>query len=393
MRVLTAILCSLVVASCARTTSSSPLPAQATGSQSRSVLPAYTLLYSFQGKHGVHPEGGLTYVKGTFYGETLGGGANHLGTIFGATSAGERVIYSFDGGTDGARPFTKLDDVNGTLYGVTVFGGATGCSSMGCGTIFKTTTSGKETVLYRFKDPSEGAFPGAGLIAMKGWLYGTTQAGGSSSEGTVFKITTSATLKVTLHNFAGAPGDGAGPSAPLTNVSGTLYGTTYNGGADNVGTVFAITPSGTEAVLHSFAGADGANPSGGLTNVNGTLYGTTYQGGAENKGTVFTITPSGTETVLYSFTGAPSDGASPWDELVFIKNALYGVTVDGGANDEGTVFKITTLGQVTLVHSFMGRPSDGKSPSGPLAYIGHMLYGTTIYGGQFDDGTFFKVAP
>ena len=220
----------------------------------------------------------------------------------------ESVLYSFAGGSDGEYPVAALTNVGGRLYGTTKAGGTGSgsvCSS-GCGTVFKITTSGMESVLHSFGGGSDGLEPVASLSNLGGTLYGTTAYGGASGDGTVFAITTSGT-ETALHSFGGGS-DGVEPIASLTNVGGTLYGTTYMGGASGDGTVFKITTSGTETVLYSFVGgSDGKWPDARLTNVGGTLYGTTKNGGASNLGTVFKITTSGKESVLHSF-GLGSDG-------------------------------------------------------------------------------------
>jgi uncharacterized repeat protein (TIGR03803 family) len=198
----------------------------------------------------------------------------------------ETVLYSFAGApSDGVYPYADLINVGGTLYGTTFLGGADNK-----GTVFASTTSGTETVLHSFTGGTDGAYPYAGLIFVGGKLYGTTESGGANNDGTVFKLTTSGTETV-LYSFAGGT-DGALPLADLVNVGGTLYGTTAQGGASGYGTIFALLGhSGPEFVLYSFhGGSDGAYPYAGLTNVGGTLYGTTYQGGASNDfGTVFSF--------------------------------------------------------------------------------------------------------
>jgi uncharacterized repeat protein (TIGR03803 family) len=143
-----------------------------------------------------------------------------------------------------------------------------------------------------------------------------------------------------LHSYGGS-GDGAYPYAGLLNVKGTLYGTTFEGGANDNGTVFAITKSGRESVLYTFGvggSGDGADPGAGLINVKGTLYGTTVYGGGELNGTVFAITKTGTEAIPHSFRGS-GDGANPDAGLVNINGTLYGTTFNGG-NGEGTVFSL-----------------------------------------------------
>ena len=151
----------------------------------------------------------------------------------------------------------------------------------GCGTVFAITTSGKETVLHSFKGGSaDGAYPSAGLINVNGTLYGTTQFGGRGQRAER-SSRSQRPARRPCSTASAALGDGAAPYAGLINVNGTLYGTTDDGGANGDGTVFAITPSGKETVLHSFKGgsADGEYPNAGLINVNGTLYGTTSRRG------------------------------------------------------------------------------------------------------------------
>jgi uncharacterized repeat protein (TIGR03803 family) len=207
-------------------------------------------------------------------------------------------------------PLGDLINVGGTLYGTTQFGGGTGCSGgVGCGTVFKVTPRGAETVLYSFKGGSDGANPEGGLINVLGVLYGTTYGGGATRAGcaaggcgTVFRVTLSGVEHI-LHSFTGGS-DGANPIPRLVIVGGTLYGTTTLGGGatgceDGCGTVFQAMPLGAERVLYSFqGGSDGANPSAGLVNVGGILYGTTQQGGGmgcggpgNGCGTVFKVTP------------------------------------------------------------------------------------------------------
>ncbi len=313
----------------------------------------------------------------------------------------EKVLHSFAGGSDGQNPQAELINVNGTLYGTTKYGGASG--SGGWGTVFSITPGGKETVVYSFAGGSDGAYPHAGLLNAKGTLYGTTSLqGGSCGCGTVFSITPGGTETV-LHSFAGGR-DGAYPAAGLLNVKGTLYGTTNVGGKDctfyGCGTVFSITPGGTETVLQRFGPRreSGANPAAGLINVKGTLYGTTYDGGGHGCrdvtnacGTVFSITPGGTETVLHTFAGG-SDGQNPQAGLINVKGTLYGTTKYGGAKNVGTIFSITPGGKETVLYSFAGGNwSDGYFPHGGLINVKGTLYGTTARGGAHDQGTVFSL--
>jgi len=253
------------------------------------------------------------------------------------------------------------------------------------------TPSGMETVLYSFKGgPGDGENPYASLINVNGMLYGTTTYGGAGKSGTVFAITASGTETV-LHSFVGQSDDGAEPIAGLINVKGTLYGTTRYGGKHANGTVFAISTSGKETMLHGFGrSGDGANPVAGLINVKGTLYGTTYAAGANGGGTVFAITTSGTETVLHSF-GRSGDGEHPYASLINVDGKLYGTTTEGGAKSGGTVFKITTSGTETVLHRFRGRLEGGESPYASLINVNRTLYGTTEESGASGVGTVFSL--
>jgi uncharacterized repeat protein (TIGR03803 family) len=246
-------------------------------------------------------------------------------------------------------------------------------------------TAATITPLYDFKGAPDGAHPLAGLTIANSRLFGTTESGGANSAGTVFVITPSGTETV-LYSFGGS-GDGSIPVGVLIDVNGTLYGTTEYGGANGQGTVFAITPSGKESVIYSFkGGSDGANPAAGLEFINGTLYGTTNAGGSSlcggGCGTVFSVTRSGKENVLHSFTGG-SDGQNPQARLLNFHGALYGTTPLGGNGSLGVVFKVSPSGNESVLHAFTG--SDGAQPQAGA------LYGTTYGGGNSNLGAVFTI--
>ncbi len=261
-------------------------------------------LHSFQGgSDGAYPYAGLVTNSGKLYGTTYIGGATNQGTVFEMTpGGGKAVLYSFRGGSDGAYPYAALiADKNGNLYGTTFFGGPAGI-----GTVFKVTPGGQESVLYGFQNVNDGANPSSGVIIdAQGNLYGTTPGGGTVGVGTVFKVTPYGTETV-LYTFQGG-NNGEYPSAGLiADAAGNMYGTTGNGGPTGNGVVFKVTPGGAQTVLYSFKGllvGDGTYPTGLVADSRGNMYGTTSYGGAANKGTVFKLTPGGTETVLYSFKG------------------------------------------------------------------------------------------
>ena len=265
----------------------------------------YATVHSFSGgSDGSFPAAALLNVGGMAYGTTAGGGASNFGTVFmidGATGA-ETVVYSFAGGTDGRTPVAALIDVGGLLYGTTgAGGGGAGCGSDGGGTVFKLDpVTRAETVLYPFACGSDGEGPAAGLVNVGGLLYGTTKYGGGYGFGTVFKINPTTGAETVVYSF-GDGGDGQYPAAGLLDVRGTLYGTTSQGGIhltidgeeSGQGTIFQVNPStGEEKVIHKFNfTTEGSQPQAGLISVGNALYGTTAYYGPSGGGTVFSFMP------------------------------------------------------------------------------------------------------
>ena len=360
----------------------------------------FHVLYQFQGGTDASgPIGGLTKDGKLLYGTTYFGGTNNLGTVYALAKDGtESVLHSFGSGSDGADPEAGLvADAKGNLYGTTYYGG-----TEDRGTVFKITPKGHETVLYSFCPDyphcTDGFNVGSSLILdSKGNLYGTTYAGGADSVGTVFEVTPGGTETV-LYSFKGGD-DGADPSAGLVaDTSGNFYGTTYDGGASNLGTVFELAANGTESVLYSFkGGSDGENPVASLIlDSQGNLYSTTYSGGSSDNGTVFKLAPDGTETVLHTFAGG-SDGTSPDSSVAMDKkgnlysSTLYGGNMAGcGGNGCGTIFRLAPDGTKTILHAFAG--GDGAQPSGGLlAGKDGEFFGTTYNGGgSTDSGVIYE---
>jgi uncharacterized repeat protein (TIGR03803 family) len=362
----------------------------------------FTLLYQFRsGPGGINPYAGVVRdLKGNLYGTTYNDGAFASGTVFRINPASkEKVLHSFsetDG--DGAFPWygTLARDPTGNLYGTTITGGIKG--ELCCGTVFKVTASGEETVLYRFSGINGDGFSQAGVVRdSSGNLYGTTQNGGPDNAGTVFKLDP-AGQKTVLYSFTGST-DGAYPMAGVVlDAKGNLYGTTFEGGLydfGGYGTVFKVDPAGTETVLYTFMGSnDGGTPEAGvIRDAEGNLYGTTYSGGTNGLGTVFEVNTNRQETVLHNFAGG-TDGWLPVDGSLVRDTAgnLYGTTPQGGSTDFGVVFKIDPKGNETVLHTFSG--GDGKIPYGTLVLdkAGN-LYGTTYEGGAYGGGVVFKIAP
>lgn len=364
----------------------------------------YRVLYSFTGgTDGASPSAGLVRdTAGNLYGTAAAGGDPGCvcGTVFKLDETGkETVLHTFTAGSDGANPEAGLvRDAAGTLYGTTYAGGSNGCNYyLGCGTAFKVEPAGKETVLYAFPGAGEAGFPPglSSVLDAAGNLYGTTGAGGTFDSGAVFEVDTPGTETV-LYSFTGGT-DGGFPAAGLImDPAGNLYGTTsYDGGAScQCGTVFKVDTAGTETVLYSFTGGtDGSGPYAALIrDMAGNLYGTTFAGGAANVGTVFKLDKTGKEAVVHSFTGGV-DGSYPFAGLVRdAAGNLYGTASSGGAYGHGTVFKLGTTGTETVLHSFSGK--DGAGPEGGLLMDAKGdLYSTTTGGGAYGYGVVFGIKP
>jgi uncharacterized repeat protein (TIGR03803 family) len=256
-------------------------------------------LHTFDIFDGASPQAGLLQAfDGSLYGTTTSGGAKvEFGTVFKISPGGAfTTLYSFcakTNCTDGAYPYAVMvQGPHGDLHGTTAGGGirTATCGEHGCGTVFRISTAGKLSTLYRFSSPG-GWGPYAGLIqATDGNLYGTTALGGNSNCsggcGTIFKISPGDAL-TTLYDFSGPDGDS--PVNLIQATDGNLYGTTGGGGANGSGTVFEISPDGMLTTLHSFDIADGQGPAGPLQATNGSFYGVTQGGGTAGDGTVFSL--------------------------------------------------------------------------------------------------------
>ena len=358
---------------------------------------AVTTIYSFTGKNdGAYPEAALVLASdNSFFGTTSSGGTNAQGTVFRITTAGALTkVMSFVGGYDGNDPLAPLvQDAGGNFYGTAYSGGTSNY-----GVVFQLSAAGALTPLYSFANGTDGAYPAGGLAwGNDGNLYGTTYQGGAKNVGALFKITTNGAL-TTLHSLTNAT-EGSHPLAGLTlGTDGNFYGTTYQGGSSSSGAVFQMTPAGVVTLLHSFTnGVDGSYPRAGLVQgADGNFYGTTTLGGTNHTpghGTVFKITSAGALTPLYSFTNGV-DGSTPQSQLVQGPDGcFYGTTTNGGATSNGVVFKITSAGAFTPLYSFTGG-GDGAMPVAGLA-LGHdgNFYGTTYQGGSNLMGALFKITP
>jgi|SRR5580692_11380218 uncharacterized repeat protein (TIGR03803 family) len=300
---------------------------------------------------------GTTYYGGN-YGCSHSGGS--CGTVFTLDSSEkEHVLYRFKSKeTDGWNPDTTLAIISGSFYGATFSSSGSNCDGIGCGTVFEVSSAGKERVIYHFKGGHDGCGPVA-LFEVKNLLYGVTDSGGLrcvfALYGTFFSVTTSGKERV-LHKFRDSA-DGWSPNS-LIAVNGTFYGTTDNGGNTGCfmglnrtcGVVFSVSSTGKETVVYAFkGGTDGADPDS-LVWLKGSLYGTTRYGGAgcgsSGCGTVFKLSTSGMESILHRFKGSP-DGMTP-GEIITSTASIYGVTDSGGSGGSqcgnygcGTLYKIS----------------------------------------------------
>lgn len=330
-------------------------------------------------------------------------------------AATEKVLYSFQGGTDGASPNGPLlADAAGNLYGTTVEGGSAACSA-GCGTVFKLSPPAQnagvwtEEVLYRFQGGSDGAAPASGLIAdSAGNLFGTTLGGGSKgSDGIVFELSPPVSpggrwTESVLYRFQGGD-DGKYPMGRLIfDAAGNIYGTTiFGGGRENGGIAFQLSPPArtgvawSETVLHRFRVEDGLDPmSGVILGPHGTLYGTT------RSNTVFKLAPpppgasKWTFQLIHLFSG--SHDPSQLCAVIRKGGVLYGSSLLGGGTNAGTVFQLERQGGVwsaTTLHSFIAA-SDGEEPCAILiSDSAGALYGTSVGNDADSFGSVYRLTP
>jgi uncharacterized repeat protein (TIGR03803 family) len=315
-----------------------------------------------------------------------------------ATAAYTRTfttLYNFTYSTDGGAPLAGVvQDAAGNLYGTAVGGGDLHCN----GVVFKVDRAGKETVLHRFRGGTDGEAPNGGVVRDKvGNLYGTTTYGGSSSNGVVFKVDTNGKETV-LYSFAGGATDGCNPYGGLIQDKyGNLYGNTSACGASGYGTVFKLSQRGKETVLHSFGGGatDGKHPYYSTTPIMdrlGILYGVTEEGGATDQGVVYKLEENGRLTLLHSFAGGMKDGRLPFGMPAMDKSgSLYGTTYFGGPADYGTVWKVSQKGTETILHAFAGKDQDYADPnSGVVLDSKGNLYGDTYEAGGY--GTVYELS-
>jgi uncharacterized repeat protein (TIGR03803 family) len=378
----------------------------------------FTVLHKFTGgaDGGWPPAGVVEDATGNLYGVTQLGGSFNYGVVFKVDPIGkETVLHNFLG-SDGLYPAGGLmEGAAGSLFGTTSYGGTSeggGCEH-GCGTVFRHDRSGKQIVLYAFTGGADGGQPDATLIHdTAGNLYGTTAYGGNPvcfvglGCGVVFKLDKTGTSTV-LYTFADGT-DGKSPEGLLSDGAGNFYTSTYDGGTHSDGAVLKLDATGALTVLYSFTGgSDTGDPTGPLVmDQSGNLYGTTYAVGISlhGFGVVYKLDTAGNFTLLYTFAGT-TDGQYPGNLVLDEEGNLYGVALGGGTGTGcyyggcGTVFKLDTAGNFTVLHSFTG--ADGELPNGLMRDGAGNLYGTTLGGGGVGAqcsyyhgcGTVFRLSP
>jgi uncharacterized repeat protein (TIGR03803 family) len=382
----------LLIAGCAPTASDIPSLSASRLASAPHVLGArratgvLTVLYVFDyATSGGYPYAGVTVdAAGDVFGET-----SSEGEVFelrpSGSSYAESNIFTPTSDT-GYYPYgAPLEDSAGNLFlTFSTFGSGNN------GTVTKLSPTGSGYVLAAVQAfaGSNGAYPMGGLVQVSQTLFTTASTGGKYGHGVIASLNASGLTQIfDAHDFAGSPADGANPQAGLVrDAKGVLYGTTYVGGTDNLGTVFSYDPkTSAERVLFSFDGKTGANPIGTVAvDSGGNLYGVAYQGGKYGLGTVFELAKHHeryAQKTLHSFSGPPNDGDWPQGGVVLIGNVLYGTTLIGGANNDGTIFSLSTSGaDYGIAHSFQG--IDGIAPVAGLTAFDGTLYGTTSEGGS-----------
>lgn len=361
-------------------------------SMSNKANAQYTKLLDFASvSTGKAPIGSL-FSDGTFlYGTTSRGGTKDFGALFKIMPDGTNFtkLLDFDFGSLGNYPNGSLISDGISLFGMASFGGTSNF-----GTLFKVLPNGTGfTKLYEFGGKPDGGYPNGSLIAVDSFLYGMTPASGTNDKGIIFKIKRNETSIVKLFDFDGIS-SGSTPQGDLLSDGTFLYGMTYIGGTKDSGVIFKIKLDGTGFVkLLDFTGtSNGSNPYGSLISDGTYLYGMTTSGGANQFGTIFKISKDGMGyTKLLDFAGA-TNGKIPYGSLTYDGTYLYGMTSQGGTYDMGTIFKIMPNGTGYVKLLDFNGTTNGDLPMGSLISKGAFLYGMTTNGGANNQGVMFKIS-
>ena len=343
---------------------------------------ALTVLHTFHALDGAGPTGAMTPgASGEFYGTTVAGGLFGQGVVFRRDAAGTvRNVHTFLG-SDGASPFGSLLRASGgAFYGTTLRGG------QGFGTVFRVAGSVFSS-LHQFNG-ADGTGPIEVMQTRDGNLYGATTSAGPGGGGTVYRLNADNSV-TTLHAFAGQPRGPVGGVIQATD--GNFYGTT-DGSSFGAGAVFKLTPAGALTILHEFAAPPGparADPyvgvGGLMQGADGFLYGRTWFGGLNGSGSIYRISTAGAYTLLHTF-----DHYAGVDKLMQGSDGnLYGGTL-GDSGRAPIIFRVDGAGRVSTVYDFTG--TGVASLIGPLAQgPDGALYATAFGSGPFNVGGLFKV--
>lgn len=340
-----------------------------------------------------------------FYGMTYSGGSNNTGTIikFNSATNTDSVAWNFGSGTDGSYPTGDLtyNPYNGLYYGMTVYGGTNSTD----GIIFSfNPANNAENVVWNFGADSDGVNPYGNLVLdlSDQLFYGLTYWGGANGAGTIFSFDARNNKEKVVWNF-GAGQDGESPKGSLVfdPDNELFYGMTYNGGMYGNGTIFSYNPSGDiETILWDFTNTpDGGSPFGNLAfdTVNELLYGMTVGGGDNHEGSIINFNPSNNREMVVWSLGADTDGSEPYGSLVYDNSngLFYGMASAGGTKDSGAIISFNPSGNKETVVWNLGSGTDGTAPYGGLVFEpdSGLFYGMTRTGGGNDDGAIIRFNP
>ncbi len=350
----------------------------------------YNLVHAFgDGPLANVPKSIIQGFDGNFYGVSQEGGTGY-GAVYKTSIQGTTsLLYSFT--NPGVFfPDSLIQAADGSFYGTT-----------SRGQVFRLTLDGQLTLVYDF---GTAAQLNPLVQGLDGNLYGTSLTLGTANAGEAFMLTPAGVLTV-LHNFqdgsANQGADGRSPSALIQATDGNFYGTCNSNGDNDNGTVFKMTPQGAVTNLHSFpdssVGNDGIFPdSGVIQGTDGNFYGTTRLGGSAGAGTAYKMTPQGLVTIIHSFGQSAGDGSNPRASLIEGTDGnFYGTTLGEYTGGLDILFEITPSGDETIIHTFAGSNSgDGLHSETPLIQSGAgNFYGITVDGGDLNQGTLFSVIP
>lgn len=351
----------------------------------------YAFLHGFSAPDGIYPYASPMLYSGFLFGLCAGGGTMNGGRAFSITTLGTNyfVIHDFNTSYINTNyPTGRLTQSGNYLYGMTCEGGYDDG-----GMIFRTNLDGTGLTVLREFIGATGYYPWAAtLLADGNYLYGTTGNGGTFGNGVIFRIDTDGSGYWVLGNFDTAT-TGNSPTGELIKVGTTLYGVCGGGGGSNRGTIYKINTDGSAfARIYSFTGGitGGDSPRGGVVYDGSFFYGITLYGGSSNTGTLYRITTAGGGfTILKNFMGGAGDGQYPYGHLVLDGTNLYGVTSNGGANNIGMIYRMTTSGTFTIMKHMT--VTEGANLYQGLSLDGSWLYGHTVNSGLYGQGTAFRI--